>query len=239
LQILDLEQEPPHAGEVRVHAKAGDVSMPDRHILNGDWPLPWPIVPGPEVAGIVAATGPGVAAVQPGDHVIFSFRPHCGRCSYRSSVRRCCASATTTRRVELNGEPVNRLAGIGTYAEEVVCPAQQAVEIRRQPALHHAAVLGWASAWWSAIRSAHYGLVRPNIDFPIFADLDMEKRSTSPVRSAAAVASTSSMTDSSRCRRARSRAGVTVLSGRRGSQRRAQRPKSPIVRLDRRAPDPL
>jgi Zn-dependent alcohol dehydrogenase len=84
LQILDLEQEGPKAGEVRVQVKAAGVCMSDWHIMNGDWPLPLPMVLGHEAAGIVAELGPGVTNVRKGDHVIFSFRPHCGHCSYCS-----------------------------------------------------------------------------------------------------------------------------------------------------------
>ena len=40
LQILDLEQEPPKANEVRVQVKAAGVCMSDWHIMNGDWPMP-------------------------------------------------------------------------------------------------------------------------------------------------------------------------------------------------------
>ena len=40
LQILDLEQEPPHAGEVRVQVKAAGVCMSEWHIMNGAWPMP-------------------------------------------------------------------------------------------------------------------------------------------------------------------------------------------------------
>ena len=84
LQILDLEQEGPKAGEVRVQVKAAGVCMSDWHIMNGDWPLPLPMVLGHEAAGIVAELGPGVTNVKKGDHVIFSFRPHCGHCRYCS-----------------------------------------------------------------------------------------------------------------------------------------------------------
>jgi D-arabinose 1-dehydrogenase-like Zn-dependent alcohol dehydrogenase len=35
LQILDLEQEPPKANEVRVQVKAAGVCMSDWHIING------------------------------------------------------------------------------------------------------------------------------------------------------------------------------------------------------------
>ena len=53
LQILDLEQEPPKSKEVRVRVKAAGVCMSDWHIMNGDWPLPLPMVLGHEAAGIV------------------------------------------------------------------------------------------------------------------------------------------------------------------------------------------
>jgi S-(hydroxymethyl)glutathione dehydrogenase/alcohol dehydrogenase len=84
LQILDLEQEPPKAGEVRVQVKAAGVCLSDYHIMNGDWPLPLPMVLGHEAAGVVVELGQGVNNVKKGDHVIFSFRPHCGHCSYCS-----------------------------------------------------------------------------------------------------------------------------------------------------------
>lgn len=67
LQIVDLEQEPPRNNEVRVHVKAAGVCMSDWHIVNGDWPLPLPMVLGHEAAGIVAETGRGVTEVKPGD----------------------------------------------------------------------------------------------------------------------------------------------------------------------------
>ena len=87
LQILDLEQEGPKAGEVRVQVKAAGVCMSDWHIMNGDWPLPLPMVLGHEAAGIVVELGPGVSNVKKGDHVIFSFRPNCGHCRYCSKGR--------------------------------------------------------------------------------------------------------------------------------------------------------
>ena len=54
LEILDLDQEGPKAGEVRVQVKATGVCMSDYHIMNGDWPLPLPMVLGHEAAGIIA-----------------------------------------------------------------------------------------------------------------------------------------------------------------------------------------
>src|SRR3977135_279683 len=107
LQILDLEQEPPKSKEVRVRVKAAGVCMSDWHIMNGDWPLPLPMVLGHEAAGIVAEMGPGVTHVKKGDHVIFSFRPHCGHCSYCSGGRTvlCIGHNDTLRRLSHSGTP--------------------------------------------------------------------------------------------------------------------------------------
>src|SRR5262249_1327485 len=87
LQIVDLEQQGPQAGEARVRVKAAGVCHSDWHIMNGDWQLPLPMVLGHEAAGIVEEVALGVKHVKPGDHVIFSFRPQCGRCLYCSLGR--------------------------------------------------------------------------------------------------------------------------------------------------------
>jgi NDMA-dependent alcohol dehydrogenase len=156
LQILDLELEPPKSKEVRVRVKAAGVCMSDWHIMNGDWPLPLPMVLGHEAAGIVVENGPDVDHVGPGDHVIFSFRPHCGRCRYCSSGQTvlCIGHNDTPRwrmhdgtaRVKLNGEPVNQMARIGTFSEEVVCPAEQVVKVRDDLPFTHAAIIGCSVA---------------------------------------------------------------------------------------------
>ena len=156
LQILDLEQEGPKAGEVRVQVKAAGVCMSDYHIMNGDWPLPLPMVLGHEAAGIVAELGPGVTNVKKGDHVIFSFRPHCGHCRYCSQGphRAVLGHNDTPRwrmhdgtaRVKLNGEPVNQMARIGTFSEYVVCPAEQVVAVRKDLPWTHAAIIGCSVA---------------------------------------------------------------------------------------------
>jgi hypothetical protein len=47
-----------------------------------------------------------------------------------------------TPRVKLNGEPVNQMARIGTFSEEVVCPSEQVVKIREDLPFTHAAIIG-------------------------------------------------------------------------------------------------
>ena len=156
LEILDLEQEGPKAGEVRVQVKATGVCMSDYHIMNGDWPLPLPMVLGHEAAGVIAELGPGVTGLNVGQHVIFSFRPHCGHCKYCSSGHTVICNGHDdsprwrmhdgTARLKLNGEDVNQMARIGTFSEYVVCPAEQMVPIREDLPWTHAAIIGCSVA---------------------------------------------------------------------------------------------
>lgn len=156
LEILELEQEGPKTGEARVKLRAAGVCMSDWHIMNGDWPLPLPMVLGHEAAGEVVEIGPGVSNVKVGDHVIFSFRPHCGHCTYCSRGRTvlCTGHDDTPRwvmhdgtaRVRLNGEPINVMARIGTFIEHSVCPAEQLVPVRKDLPWTHAAIIGCSVA---------------------------------------------------------------------------------------------
>src|SRR5262244_3318616 len=151
LQIVDLEQQGPQAGEARVRVKAAGVCHSDWHIMNGDWQLPLPMVLGHEAAGIVEEVAPGVKHVKPGDHVIFSFRPQCGRCLYCSlgrsilcdghkSVR--WAMLDGSHRLRHKGQNVNQMARIGTFSEAVVCPAEMLVPIRKEMPWPQAALVG-------------------------------------------------------------------------------------------------
>ncbi len=156
LQLLDLKQDGPKAGEVRVRTRAAGVCMSDWHIMIGDWPMPLPMVLGHEAAGEVVEVGPGVTNTKVGDHVIFSFRENCGHCRYCSQGRTvlCIGHVASARgrmydgtaRITLNGEPVNQMARIGTFAESVVCPAEQVVPIRKDLPWTHAAIIGCSVA---------------------------------------------------------------------------------------------
>ena len=166
LQILDLDQEGPKAGEVRVKVRAAGVCMSDWHIMIGDWPLPLPMVLGHEAAGEVVELGSGVTNVKKGDHVIFSFRPNCGHCHYCARGRSvlCTGHDDTPRwgmldgtsRVKFNGERVNVMARIGTFTEYSVCPAEQLVPVRKDLPWTHAAIIGCsvATGIGAAIRHA-------------------------------------------------------------------------------------
>jgi NDMA-dependent alcohol dehydrogenase len=151
LQVVDVEQQGPRAGEARVRVKAAGICHSDWHIINGDWTLPLPMVLGHEAAGIVDEVGPGVSHVRAGDHIIFSFRAHCGRCLYCSIGRSIlCDGHQSLRwvmldgtcRLKRNGQEIFQMARIGTFAESVVCPAEMLVPIRKEMPWPQAALLG-------------------------------------------------------------------------------------------------
>jgi S-(hydroxymethyl)glutathione dehydrogenase/alcohol dehydrogenase len=161
LDVVDVEQEGPRAGEARVQVKAAGVCHSDWHIMNGDWPVPLPMVLGHEAAGVVQEVGPGVTNVKPGDHVIFSFRPHCGHCYYCSIGRSilCDGYASPrwlmldgTHRVSRRGQPINQMARIGTFSEKVVCAAEMLVPIRTDMPWPQAALIGCCvPTGWGAV----------------------------------------------------------------------------------------
>ena len=82
LVIENLELESPREHEVLVRLAASGVCHSDLHYIKGDREHPMPVVLGHEGAGIVEEIGPGVTYAQPGDHVVLSFVPTCGYCSY-------------------------------------------------------------------------------------------------------------------------------------------------------------
>jgi NDMA-dependent alcohol dehydrogenase len=151
LQVVDVQQQGPQAGEARVRVKAAGVCHSDWHIMNGDWPLPLPMVLGHEAAGIVEEVGAGVTNVTPGDHIIFSFRAHCGRCTYCSSGRSILCDGHTsvrwamldgTTRLAREGQDIFQMARIGTFSERVVCPAEMLVPINKTMPWPQAALVG-------------------------------------------------------------------------------------------------
>ena len=80
--VEDLKLDPPKAGEMRVKMGATGVCHSDLSVINGTLPLPRPMLLGHEGAGVVAEVGAGVSGFNVGDHVVLSFAPACGVCSY-------------------------------------------------------------------------------------------------------------------------------------------------------------
>ena len=82
LSVEEVELDPPKAGEVLVKLSATGVCHSDLHAITGDLKREFPVIPGHEGAGIVQEVGPGVTLVKPGDHVILTYLPACGKCKW-------------------------------------------------------------------------------------------------------------------------------------------------------------
>ena len=86
LRIEPLQLEPPGPDEMLVRVRAAGVCHSDLSVVNGSRPRPLPMVLGHEAAGDVEAVGAGVTDFAPGDRVVFSFVPSCGRCAFLSLI---------------------------------------------------------------------------------------------------------------------------------------------------------
>jgi Zn-dependent alcohol dehydrogenase len=109
------------------------------------------MVLGHEAAGIVEELGPDTTGVEPGEHIIFSFRPQCGRCLYCSSGRSVLCDGHKsarwgmldgTTRLKRNGQEIYQMARIGTFSEHVVCPVEMLIPINKAMPWPQAALTG-------------------------------------------------------------------------------------------------
>ncbi len=142
LAIETVQLAGPEAGEVMVEIKATGICHTDAYTLSGADPEGlFPAIMGHEGAGVVVETGPGVASVQPGDHVIPLYTPECRQCKFCLSGKTnlCGAIRETqgqglmpngTSRFSLNGEPVLHYMGTSTFSNYTVLPEIAVAKIR-------------------------------------------------------------------------------------------------------------
>ncbi len=80
LVVEEVDLTGPGPGEVLVEITGAGLCHSDLSVIDGSRPRVMPMVLGHEAAGIVREVGPGVQDLAPGDQVVFSFVPVCGRC---------------------------------------------------------------------------------------------------------------------------------------------------------------
>ncbi len=152
VETLDLE--PPRAGEVLVEVAAAGVCHSDWHLITGATRHELPVVAGHEGAGIVAAVGPGVTRVRPGDHVALNWAPNCGACFYCLHDRPSLCTTYIgplwagtmmdgTTRLSRQGKPVYHFSALACFATHTVVPEPCCVPIPAAP-LTVAALIGCA-----------------------------------------------------------------------------------------------
>jgi NDMA-dependent alcohol dehydrogenase len=175
----ELEVDPPANREIRVKMVYSGMCHSDEHLRTGDISAPpevlemigvksmFPVVGGHEGSGIVTEIGPNVTQVAVGDHVAVAFIPSCGTCFWCASGRQnlCDLGMMTlaggmisdgTYRYHLGGENVNRMAQLGTFADEMVCHENSVVRINPWEDMKAAALIscGIATGFGSAVDRA-------------------------------------------------------------------------------------
>ncbi len=153
LVVQDVELDDPRQGEVLVRMAASGVCRSDWHTVQGIHRHVLPVVLGHEGAGVVERVGPGVAGLEPGDHVVLSWLPYCGSCRRCTSGRpNLCERMDAFDRGVLADGTTRMHAGDvrifhnvpSSFAERAVVPANTAIAIDRAIPLEHAALLGCA-----------------------------------------------------------------------------------------------
>lgn len=145
--VRDLAVRDPGPGEVLVAVAAAGLCHSDLSVLDGTIPFPPPVVLGHEGAGVVAAVGPGVGHVAPGDHVALSTIASCGVCAECGRGRpTMCRKAigAPERPFSRAGEPLYQFAATSAFAERTLVKAVQAVRIPDDVPLTSAALIGCA-----------------------------------------------------------------------------------------------
>jgi S-(hydroxymethyl)glutathione dehydrogenase/alcohol dehydrogenase len=139
--IEEIEIGDPQPGEVKVQMEASGMCHSDHHLVTGGIPMMgFPVLGGHEGAGIVTEVGAGVEGVAPGDHVVMSFIPSCGKCpSCQAGLRNLCdlgagllggvAIADGTHRIHSKGQPVFPMTLLGTFSPYMVVHESSVVKI--------------------------------------------------------------------------------------------------------------
>lgn len=177
--VEEIELDPPKAGEVLVKLTASGLCHSDEHLVTGDMVLDpamaeamgaqqFPVIGGHEGAGEVVEVGPEVTSLQPGDHVVLSFIPACGRCpSCAMGQQHLCDLGAyslagrqptdfTARHHAGNGSDLGIMCMLGTFEPFTVVSEASCVKIEPHIPLEKAALVGCGvtTGWGSAVNAA-------------------------------------------------------------------------------------
>jgi NDMA-dependent alcohol dehydrogenase len=169
--VQEVELDPPRDGEVLVRMVATGLCHSDDHFATNDLPLPYlPVCAGHEGSGIVEEIGHGVRTLRPGDHIVTTFIPSCGRCRWcASGMQALCDNGALlfggqqldgTFRMHADGKDVAQASMISTFSEWSVMPEVSAIKIPSDVPLKSACLVGCAvpTGWGSAV---NVGAVAP------------------------------------------------------------------------------
>lgn len=162
--VEEIELDEPQNGEVLVKMTATGLCHSDEHMRDGTNVMQYPFIGGHEGSGVVERIGAGVTDLAPGDHVVFSFIPACGRC-------RACAKGMSsvcdmgahigvgtqisddTSRHHVRGKDARLMCIVGTFSEHTVVNQASCVKITNDVPLDKAALVGCGvtTGWGSSV----------------------------------------------------------------------------------------
>ena len=163
--VVELEVDPPRAGEVQVRFDFAGLCGSDEHLRFGSAGR-FPIVGGHEGAGVVEAVGSGVTDLQPGDHVVGSIVPTCGRCRWcvTGSSYLCDLGAHALTGMSPDGsfpfhrghEDIGGFCRLGAFARYATVSRESLVQVPTDVPLDLACLLGCCvpTGWGSAVNAA-------------------------------------------------------------------------------------
>ena len=177
--VEEIELDPPRAGEVLVKLAASGLCHSDEHLVTGDMVLDQatadvlglkqlPIIGGHEGAGEVVEVGANVTTLAPGDHVVLSFIPACGRCpSCAMGQQHLCdlgafllagrqVTDFTSRHHATDGTDLGVMCCVGTFEPYTVVSEASCVKIEPHIPLDRAALVGCGvtTGWGTAVNAA-------------------------------------------------------------------------------------
>lgn len=175
--VTEVEVDSPGPNEVFVRWAASGLCMSDEHMRHGDVKPRFPIIGGHEGAGVVEAIGPGVVRVKPGDHVMSSFIPACGRCRWCATGHSnlCDLGASITEGClpggrfvfHRDGEDYGSLGTVATFSQYATVSEYSVIKMATDVPLEVAALVacGVPTGWGSAVYAAD---VEPGDTIAIF-----------------------------------------------------------------------
>ncbi len=153
LQVERVTLAPLRAGDVLIRNRASGLCHTDLEVIQGGLVYPLPIVLGHEGAGVVEAVGSAVTQVEPGDHVVASWNPHCGHCFYCERDQPILCEPFKREqplgnlldgesRLSWDGQRLNHFSVVSSHAEYSVVPEAGAIRVPRDIPFDRACLIG-------------------------------------------------------------------------------------------------